>query len=40
MKVIFSKYAKFELEDAVQFYEMEFEGLGVKFKQEIEKSYS
>ncbi len=38
MKVIFSKYEKFELEDAVQFYEMEFEGLGVKFKQEIEKA--
>ena len=28
VKVIFSKYAKLELNDATNFYELEFEGLG------------
>lgn len=38
MKVIFSKYAKLELEDATHFYELEFEGLGRKFKKDVKKA--
>ncbi len=38
MKVIFSKYAKLELEDATNFYELEFEGLGRKFKKDVKKA--
>lgn len=38
MKVIFSKFAKLELEDAVNFYELEYSGLGSRFKKEIEKA--
>ena len=36
MKVIFSKLARREFEDAIHFYELEYAGLGEKFKQEIE----
>jgi hypothetical protein len=35
MKVIFSKYAQMELEDAVLFHELELEGLGWRFKEEV-----
>ena len=38
MKVVFSKFAKNELDDAVAFYEAEFAGLGLKFKAEIKSS--
>ena len=38
MQIIFSKYAKLELEDAVHFYEFEFEGLGRRFRAEIKKA--
>lgn len=38
MKVIFSNYAKLELEDATYFYELEFTGLGRRFKEEIKKA--
>lgn len=38
MNVIFLKYAKMELEDAVHFYELEYEGLGRRFKEEVKKS--
>ncbi len=38
MKVIFSKYAKLELEDATNFYELEFEGLGRKLKKDVKKA--
>jgi len=38
MKVIFSELAKFELEDAVSYYNAELKGLGKKFKREIRKS--
>lgn len=38
MKIIFSKYAKLEFEDAAHFYELEFEGLGRKFKEEVKKA--
>lgn len=35
MKVIFSTYAKQELDDAVRFYELEYSGLGKRFKKEV-----
>ena len=38
MKIIFSKYAQLELQDAIISYELEFKGLGQKFKQEIQKA--
>lgn len=37
MKIVFSKYAKLELEDAIHFYELEFPGLGKRFKEEVKK---
>jgi len=38
MKVVFSEIAKKELEDAVVFYELEFSGLGRRFKEELKKA--
>lgn len=38
MKIIFSKYAKHELADAIHFYELEFKGLGQRFKSEIKNA--
>jgi len=38
MKVLFSKYAKLELEDAVRFYDLKYAGLGKKFKVEVRKA--
>ena len=38
MKVLFSKYAEQELNDAVHFYELEYEGLGRKFREEVKKA--
>jgi plasmid stabilization system protein ParE len=38
MKIIFSKLAKQELDDAVYFYELEFPGLGRGFKEEVRKA--
>ena len=38
LKIIFSKYAKLELEDATHFYELEFEGLGQRFMKEVKKA--
>ncbi len=35
MQVIFSKYAKQELEDAVHYYELEYTGLGKGFREEV-----
>jgi len=35
MKVIFSEYAKREFEDAIDYLEIEFEGLGVQFRSEV-----
>lgn len=35
MKVIFSSYARDELEDAFNYLELEFEGLGRRFKSEV-----
>jgi hypothetical protein len=33
MKVIFNELAKFELEDAIEYYEVEHPGLGKRFKE-------
>ena len=38
MKVIFSEIAKLELEDSVHYYELEYERLGQKFKEEVKKA--
>ena len=38
MKVVFSGIAKQELEDSVRYYELEFPGLGTKFKDEVRKA--
>lgn len=38
MRVVFSSIAKKELDDAVQYYELEHPGLGGKFKQEVKKA--
>lgn len=35
MKVLFSDFAKRELDDAVQYLELEFEGLGTRFRSEV-----
>ncbi|MCK7520248.1 MAG: type II toxin-antitoxin system RelE/ParE family toxin [Ignavibacteriales bacterium] len=40
MKILFSKFAKNELDDAVTFYETELAGLGRLFKEEIKSSVS
>ena len=34
-RVVFSKYARQELEDAVEYYELKFPGLGDKLKDEV-----
>jgi plasmid stabilization system protein ParE len=38
MRVIFTRIARQELEDAVRFYELEYSGLGHRFKEEVRKS--
>ncbi|WP_297325135.1 type II toxin-antitoxin system RelE/ParE family toxin [Nitrosomonas sp.] len=38
MRVIFTRLAKQELEDAVRFYELEYSELGRKFKEEVRKA--
>lgn len=38
MKIVFSKYAKLELEDAILFYEMKYKGLGRQFKAEVKRA--
>ncbi len=38
MKVIFSKCAKQELDDATRYYEIEYEGLGKRFREEVRKA--
>lgn len=38
MRVIFTKYAKQELEDAVHCYELEYSGLGKRFKEEVRRA--
>ena len=38
MSVVFTKYARLELRDAIAFYELEPPGLGRLFKEEIKKA--
>jgi len=38
MRVLFTRMAKQELEDAVRCYELEYSGLGRRFKEEVKKS--
>ena len=38
MRVIFTKLARQELEDAVRFYELEYSGLGRRLKEEVRKA--
>ncbi len=38
MRIIFTRFAKKELEDAVRYYEREYPGLGYRFKEEIRKA--
>ena len=38
MEVVFSTIAQSELNDAYHFYELEFEGLGTRFKAEVKKA--
>lgn len=38
MRVVFTKIATQELEDAVRFYELEYSGLGRRFKEEVRKA--
>ena len=38
MRVVFTRYAKQELEDAICYYELEFPGLGKRFKDELRKA--
>jgi hypothetical protein len=38
MRVIFTRIATQELEDAVRFYELEYAGLGRSFKEEVKKA--
>ncbi len=38
MRVVFAKPAKQELEDAARYYELEYPGLGKRFKEEVKKS--
>ncbi len=38
MRVIFTKYAKQELEDAARYYELEYAGLGKGFKEEVRRA--
>ena len=37
-KITFLPYAKQELDDATRFYEMEFKGLGLSFRDEVKKA--
>ncbi len=38
MKVIFDKLAKKELDDSIEYYEIEIKGLGIRFREEIKRS--
>ena len=37
MRVIFTRLASQELEDAVRYYELEYSGLGRRFREEVRK---
>lgn len=38
MRVVFTRIAAQELEDAIRFYELEYVGLGLRFKEEVRKA--
>ena len=38
MQIIFARIAEQELEDSVRYYELEYSGLGRKFKDEVRKA--
>ena len=38
MRVIFTRLARQELEDAVRYYELEYSGLGRRFKEEVRRA--
>lgn len=38
MKIIFSRLAKQELDDAFHYYELEYQGLGKRFQEEVRKA--
>ena len=38
MRVIFTRIGKQELEDAIRYYELEYSGLGRRFKEEVRKA--
>jgi len=38
MRVTFTRLARQELEDAVRYYELEYSGLGTRFKEEVRKT--
>jgi len=38
IRIIFSKFAKLEMEDAARLYELEYPGLGQSFKNEVKKA--
>ena len=38
MRVIFTRIARQELEDAVRYYELEYSGLGHRFKEEVRRA--
>ncbi len=38
MRVIFTSFARQELEDAIRYYELEYAGLGRNFKEEVRKA--
>lgn len=38
MRVIFSKFAEQELNDAILYYELQYSGLGKRFQEEVKKA--
>lgn len=38
-RVIFTRFAQQELEDAVRYYELEYSGLGRRFKEEVRRGF-
>ena len=38
MRVVFTRMARQELKDAIRYFELEYSGLGSKFKEEVRKA--
>lgn len=38
MRIVFTAFARQELEDAVRYYDLEYSGLGRRFKEEVRKA--